>query len=205
MDSDVGFFPGPPSSASKDAIPHGPVSLPANATFVSEADEEIFLLYTRLAALKPPDSSDTGHFHGLGSENSKEDVLLVRIELKPPSTTHPSPSKKVNPNADRRNRARKRKSSSSKSGIMAGHGDGFGTRREGGGEPQALVFEYKLFQDKTALRSRSGDTGSVLWKARCVFPLPHPAFPPSLLLDRNTTSPSNVSIRPSNFYGVYST
>jgi len=168
MDSDVGFFPGPPSSARKDPIPHGPVSLPANATIVSDADEEIFLLYTRLATLKPPDSSDTGHFHGLGSENSKEDVLLVRIELKPPSTTHPSPSKpeKVNPNADRRNRARKRKSSSSKSGIMVGHGDGFGTRREGGAEPQALVFEYKLFQDKTALRSRSGDTGSVLWKAR---------------------------------------
>ena len=166
MDSDLGFFPDLPSSTSKHAIPHGPVSVPANATFVSDADEEIFLLYTRLAALKPPDSSDAGHFHGLGSENSKEDVLLVRIELKPLSTTHPSPSKpeKVNPNANRRNRARKRKSSSSKSGE---HGDGFGTRRGGGGdEPQALVFEYKLFQDKTSLRSRSGDTGSVLWKAR---------------------------------------
>lgn len=165
MDSDVGFLPDLPSSTIKHAIPHGPVSLPANATFVSDADEEIFLLYTRLAALKPPDSSDTGHFHGLGSENSKEDVLLVRIELKPPSTTHPSPPKPERVN--RRNRARKRKSSSSKSGIVVEHGDGLGTRRGGGGaEPQALVFEYKLFQDKTSLRSRSGDTGSVLWKAR---------------------------------------
>ena len=164
MDSDAG----PISSTSKDAIPHGPVSLPSNATFVSDPDEENFLLYTRLATLKPPDSSDTGHFHGLGSENSKEDALLVRIELKPPSATHLSPPKpeKVNSNADRRIRARKSKGSSSRSGIALGHGDGFGVRREGGAEPEALVFEYKLFQDKTALRSRRGDTGSVLWKAR---------------------------------------
>jgi hypothetical protein len=166
-DVDVGFFPSPLSSTSKDAIPPGPVSLPVSATFVSDADEEIFLLYTRLAALKPPDISNTGHFHGLGSENSKEDVLLVRIELKPPSTTHSSPPKpeKVKPKADRRNRARKSEGSKSRSGIMVGHGDELGTRR-GGAEPQALVFEYELFQDKTALRSRSGDTGSVLWKAR---------------------------------------
>ena len=34
------------------------------------ADDENFILYTRLAALKPADNSDTGHFHGLGSENS---------------------------------------------------------------------------------------------------------------------------------------
>jgi hypothetical protein len=174
MDSDVRPFPAPPSSTSKDAIPHGPVSLPANATFVSDADEEIFLLYTRLAALKPADSTDAGHFHGLGSENSKEDVLLVRIELEPPpSTTRPAsppikPEKVDPPHADsRRNRARKGKGSSGKSGIVLGHRDRFGTRWVGGAEPhQALVFEYQLFQDKTALRSRSGDTGSVLWKAR---------------------------------------
>ena len=165
MDSDVLF---PLSSASKDPIPHGPVSLPPNATLVSDPDEDIFLLYTRLATLKPPDSSDTGHFHGLGSENSKEDALLVHIELKPPSATHPSSPKpeKTTPNTNRRHRARKWKSSGSRSTIPVGHGDGFGVIREDGAEPQALVFEYKLFQDKTALRSRSGDTGSVLWKAR---------------------------------------
>ena len=164
---DVGFFSNPLSSTSKNAIPPGPVSLPVNATFVSDADEEIFLLYTRLAALKPPDISNTGYFHGLGFENSKEDAILVRIEIDPPSTSHSSPPKpgKVKPKVDRRNRAKKWEGSSSRSGIMVGHGGGFGTRQSGA-EPQALVFEYELFQDKTALRSRSGDTGSVLWKAR---------------------------------------
>ncbi|KAF8491621.1 putative methyltransferase-domain-containing protein, partial [Russula emetica] len=132
------------------------ISLPTDATFVSDADEEIFLLYTRLAALKPPDSSDTGHFHGLGSENSKEDSLLVRIELKPPhppstvTTSDPLPAsnseKSDNRNAGRRNRGKKKK-------------------REG---PQSRS-DYRLFQDITALRSRSGDTGSVLWKTSIEF------------------------------------
>ncbi len=150
MDSD--------SDANINAVPPGPVSLPANATFVSDADEEIFLLYTRLATLKPPDGSDAGHFHGLGSENSNEDALLVRIELEPSSTAALSlrEPEKVNRSADRRSRARKRKGSGSRSNFTAGNE----------GEPRPLVFEYELFQDKTALRSRSGDTGSVLWKAR---------------------------------------
>jgi hypothetical protein len=142
-----------------NAASPGPVfSLPANATFVSDADEEIFLLYTRLATLKPPDGSDAGHFHGLESENSKEDTLLVRIELGPSSTAALSPRKpeKVDRSDDRRSRARKRKGSGSRSNFAAGNG----------GEPRPLVFEYELFQDKTALRSRSSDTGSVLWKAR---------------------------------------
>lgn len=32
------------------------------------------------------------------------------------------------------------------------------------------TIEIELFQDKTALRTRKGDTGSVLWKARSVCP-----------------------------------
>jgi hypothetical protein len=156
-------------------IPAGPISLPTDATFVSDADEEIFLLYTRLAALKPPDSSDTGHFHGLGSENSKEDSLLVRIELKPPSpstavttsTSEPSQAssseKLDNRNAGRRNRGKKKKREGPQSRSDASIGRGNELR-----EP--VVLEYRLFQDITALRSRSGDTGSVLWKTRFVSP-----------------------------------
>jgi protein N-lysine methyltransferase METTL21D len=137
-----------------DAIPHGPISLPTDATFVSDADEEIFLLYTRLAALKPPDSSDSGHFHGLGTENSKEDALLVRIELEPPPIARdPAPkSEKLNRNTGRRSRGKKREGSRSKIDHRK--------------EQESVVLEYRLFQDKTALRSRSGDTGSVLWKTR---------------------------------------
>ncbi|KAI0288965.1 hypothetical protein BC826DRAFT_1107386 [Russula brevipes] len=72
-----------------NAVASGPVSLPASLrtlTFVSDAEEDIFLPYTRLAALKPPDSTDTGHFHELRSEDSKEDTLLVHIELQLPPT-----------------------------------------------------------------------------------------------------------------------
>jgi hypothetical protein len=157
--------------ATASGIPAGPISLPTNATFVSDADEEIFLLYTRLAALKPPDGSDAGHFHGLGSENSKEDSLLVRIALKrpppPPSTVtvatsdEPSPasnSEKLDSRkAGRRNRGKKkREGPQSRSDVSTGRGKAL--------EP--VVREYRLFQDITALRSRSGDTGSVLWKTR---------------------------------------
>jgi protein N-lysine methyltransferase METTL21D len=135
----------------------GPVTLPSSATFVSDADEEIFLLYTRLAALKPADSTDVGHFHGLGSENPKEDVLVVRLELKPPPRARESPRKPGNPGTGRKYRGRKRKGTDSGTGA---------TIEEPEPQYEPIVLEYKLSQDKTALRSRSGDTGSVVWKAR---------------------------------------
>ncbi|KAH9008690.1 putative methyltransferase-domain-containing protein [Lactarius deliciosus] len=140
------------STTSLDSAPPGPITLPQSATLVSDPDDEIFLLYTRLAALKPADSSDIGHFHGLGSENSNQDALLVRIELKPPTTCEPQR------NTETGNQRRK--------------------RRRGGGVQKAkderrgcdpIVLEYVLLQDKTALRSRSGDTGSVLWKTSVEF------------------------------------
>jgi hypothetical protein len=148
----------PPTSS--NPIPPGPVTLPASATFVSDADEEIFLLYTRLAALKPADSNDAGHFHGLGFENSKEDALVIRLELEPPPRACESPRKSGDGGTTRRNRGRKRR------------GTGATTRiEEHELKPELVVLEYELFQDKTALRSRSGDTGSVLWKARWAFSL----------------------------------
>jgi len=162
----VGAGVGRFSPARMDSVPApGPMSLPTNATFVSNADEEIFL-YTRLATLKPPISANAGHFDGLGSEDTKGDALVLRIELTPPSTTRLSLRRpeKVNRNADRWNRVEKREGSGSKSGIAVEGGDGSVPGRKG--EPEALVFQYQLFQDKTAPGSRGGDTGSVLWKAR---------------------------------------
>jgi hypothetical protein len=156
------------SSTRSVDVPPGPITLPASATFVSDADEEIFLLYTRLAALKPADSTDAGHFHGLGFENSKEDSLVVRIELKPPAgRTHESLHRKSGNGrgASRRNRGRKRKGTSVS-------GTGGATIEEPELEPEPVVLEYELFQDKTALRSRSGDTGSVLWKTRWAWYFP---------------------------------
>jgi hypothetical protein len=141
---------GPPT-ASVDTAPPGPITLPQSATLVSDADDEIFLLYTRLAALKPADSSDMGHFHGLGSEDSNQDALLVCIELKPPATCEPPPE-----TGNQRRRRRR--------------GSGIPKSKEERSGRDPIVFEYVLLQDKTALRSRSGDTGSVLWKARWVSP-----------------------------------
>jgi len=125
----------------------GPITLPQSATQVSDADDEIFLLYTRLAALKPADSSDSGHFHGLGSEDPNQDSLHICIELKPPIKCE-SPR-----NKERGNQRRKRR---------RGIGAPKAKEERNGRDP--IVFEYDLLQDKTALRSRSGDTGSVLWK-----------------------------------------
>ena len=141
------------STASVDAAPPGPITLPQSAALVSDADDEIFLLYTRLAALKPADSSDTGHFHGLGSENSNQDTLLVCIELQPPTACELP----RNMEAGSQGRRRRRRG-------------GAPTAKEERSGRDHIVYEYVLLQDKTALRSRSGDTGSVLWKARCVPP-----------------------------------
>ncbi|KAI0306141.1 hypothetical protein B0F90DRAFT_1814934 [Multifurca ochricompacta] len=138
----------------------GPVTLPLSATPVSDADEEIFLLYTRLAALKPADDSDAGHFHGLGSENSNEDTLIVRLELKKPSrSSRKSGSDVLGPGGriSRKTRGNKRKGTIKEEVHENVH------------ESEPVTLEYELFQDKTALRTRSGDTGSVLWKASIEF------------------------------------
>jgi len=139
-------------TASGDTIPPGPITLPQSAILVSDADDEIFLLYTRLAALKPPDSSNTGHFHGLGSEDRNQDSLQVCIELKPPIACEPP----RNTDTGNQRRKRRRRSGAAKA-----------KEERKGRDP--IVFEYFLLQDKTALRSRSGDTGSVLWKTSVEF------------------------------------
>ena len=122
-DVGVGRF----SPAGIDPVPL--LSFPTNTTLVSDANEEIFFL-TCLATLKPPDITDTGHFHSLGSENSKEVALVVHIELTPPSAAHLTlrKSEKVNRKADRRNRVAKRKGPGSKSDIKVGAEDGLRLR-----------------------------------------------------------------------------
>ncbi|EED81687.1 predicted protein [Postia placenta Mad-698-R] len=113
----------------------GPVRLPATATRVVDADEEIFLLYTSLAA-RGPCNGLTG-FRGLGHIDSHHDTLTIEFTLDEP---HDSTAQGPTQSSTRQN-----------SKKLA--------RQE-----QTLTVE--LFQDKTALRSRKGDTGSVLWHAR---------------------------------------
>lgn len=116
----------------------GPVRLPATATRVVDADEEVFLLYTSLAA-RGPCNGLTG-FRGLGHIDSHHDTLTIEFTLdEPHDSTAQGPTQS---------------STRQKSKKLA--------RQE-----QTLTVE--LFQDKTALRSRKGDTGSVLWHASVDF------------------------------------
>ncbi|KAI0316867.1 putative methyltransferase-domain-containing protein [Amylostereum chailletii] len=119
------------------------IPLPPHAVAISDADEEVFLLYTRLAALKSEDNEDNSHFRGLGFLDAQQDTIQVHVDLTPPTTISPTIPK-----------ARHGRSAPRKAG-----GKGKGRQDE------AISLEFELFQDKTALRSRSGDTGSVLWRA----------------------------------------
>ena len=77
------------------------------------------------------------NFRGLGYLDNHKDVLTLEF-------TVPAPRKKSEANVS----SRKRK-------TRTGRSD------EGG-----KTMDVQLAQDKTALRSRKGDTGSVLWRAR---------------------------------------
>ncbi|KAF9499512.1 hypothetical protein BDN71DRAFT_1441631 [Pleurotus eryngii] len=114
---------------------------------VFDADEEVFLLYSNLQASSSstPDTS----FRGLGYVDSKTDTLIVKIELTAPlfksgSTTTSGGAKE----ATGKHHKRATSKNTSRSDI---------------------TLEIELWQDKTALRSRKGDTGSVLWKASVDF------------------------------------
>ena len=110
------------------------VRLPPTALPITDADEEVFLLYTNL----PPDNHDSQsqEFRGLGHVDSRKDALEITFDLKaPPLHTDLSVKKR-----------RKQKK------IM----------------DRARTVTVQLSQDTTALRSRKGDTGSVLWKATYV-------------------------------------
>lgn len=103
--------------------------LPVESELVTDADEEVFHLYTSLST---EDSTSQG-FRGLGHVDSRKDTLSITFELQAPvRASDPS--------------LRKAK----------------GKRRD----VSCKLIEVELAQDKTALRSRKGDTGSVLWKAR---------------------------------------
>jgi hypothetical protein len=108
----------------------------------------VFLLYSNLQTSSASGSgSSLGSFRGLGHVDSRRDSLAVKFELTPPTRYIHLDTSNVLPSPNGRNK----KSGTSK------------RARKGGGEK---TVEIKLAQDTTALRSRKGDTGSVLWKAR---------------------------------------
>ncbi|KAF9653301.1 hypothetical protein BDM02DRAFT_3135456 [Thelephora ganbajun] len=120
------------------------VQIPTGVSQVTDADEEVFLLYTRLAATPP-----TEMMAGLGYVDSRSPVLNVKVELKLP--TSQGNRKKISKNTEPRKRD--------------------------------MTVEVELAQDPTSLRSRKGDTGSVLWRVSIAFA--------ELILQEHYDAPSN--------------
>ncbi|KAI0326860.1 hypothetical protein GY45DRAFT_1328425 [Cubamyces sp. BRFM 1775] len=128
-------------------IVRGVVQLPENSTRVVDADEEVFLLYTDLAARKATDGSDG--FRGLGHIDSHEDVLTITLNLGMPVQT----------NGDTGDGTTQLK-----------HGRGAHKKKaRAKRDDLERTLEVEILQDKTALRSRKGDTGSVVWHASVDF------------------------------------
>ncbi len=99
-------------------------------------------MYSELQA-KPLIKPDMNRpFRGLGYVDSHQDILSISIELEGgqvPNTESGLQSQKKN--VKRRARTR---------------------------QIADKTIEIEIAQDTTALRSRKGDTGSVIWYARCV-------------------------------------
>ncbi|OSC97090.1 hypothetical protein PYCCODRAFT_1440527 [Trametes coccinea BRFM310] len=140
------------AEVSEDTPPSrlGVVQLPpASATRVADADEEVFLLYTDLSARKAADGSSG--FRGLGHIDSHEDVLTVTLNLGIPDKpsmrpNEPPPAKHKHVHGTHKKRARSDRK-----------------------DEAERTLEVQIHQDKTALRSRKGDTGSVVWHASVDF------------------------------------
>ncbi|KAG1780798.1 putative methyltransferase-domain-containing protein [Suillus placidus] len=151
------------------------LKLPDGTEPVTDADEEIFLVYTALNQ-KPLDLTGPDGLHGLGHVDSRKDTLSIRFELTAPSPPTPSSGATESKSASR---SRKGKSA-----------------RRTRGEETPHVIEIELAQDKTALRSRKGDTGSVLWRASIAFAqviLQQHRFPPSSpLVDKDLLRESHI-------------
>ena len=104
----------------------------------------MFLLYTNLASRKVADGSTT--FRGLGHIDSHEDTLTISLRLDAPY-------------------------SQGRDNVLAPGSPSHKSRRSAKGKTRAVkigeeTLDVEIVQDKTALRSRKGDTGSVLWHAR---------------------------------------
>ncbi|GAA5865483.1 hypothetical protein JCM8547_001260 [Rhodosporidiobolus lusitaniae] len=142
------------------------LNLPSGSVLIEDADEEIFLCYTRkqrLTSSSAPSGSAAGTSAGLGSHSDKEGVLNVSLVVG-------NPWSEAN---------------------VTGSKGGKGGRSKGsrkGKEKEEVEVEVEVHQALDALRHRKGDTGSVLWRislhlARYLLTqqhFPHPSHPPLL-------------------------
>ena len=102
----------------------------------------MFIIYSDLQA-NNNNHSYTDTFRGLGHADSRKDVITISFELAGPNSL---PFNAKIPGSKHARKATKLTK------VM----------------DTTKTVCIELFQDKTALRSRRGDTGSVLWKARFV-------------------------------------
>ncbi|KAK0199258.1 putative methyltransferase-domain-containing protein [Desarmillaria ectypa] len=148
----------------------GVVRLPEDSQEVVDADEEVFLIYSDLQGGISPYSKE---FRGLGQQDSHHDVLIVQLDLCPPMGAPPVSLPRTKSSRHPLKRATK------------------------ASRPVGRTIEISVAQDVTALRSRNGDTGSVVWKAsidfaRLVLEQLHFAAPTDSLFDKNTLGDMSI-------------
>ncbi|CAE6341931.1 hypothetical protein RSOLAG22IIIB_02754 [Rhizoctonia solani] len=138
-------------------LPGDLATVPQGSCRVLDSDEEVFILYSRHFENKDEDG-----IQGLGSVNSLAGNLSLSFTIKPPlhQVDHTIVEK-----SRPKGRVRYKKASNS--------------------NPQQAekTIEIEVFQDVTGLRSRKGDTGSVVWRASvhlAKFLLQQYYFPPHL-------------------------
>ncbi|KAF8869705.1 putative methyltransferase-domain-containing protein [Mucidula mucida] len=85
--------------------------------------------------------TSTDNFRGLGHVDSQQNVLAIDIEL--------TPTRFTNTGSSHRGRSARKHIKTAK--------------------PQGKTISLQIAQDVTALRSRAGDTGSIVWKASVDF------------------------------------
>ncbi|XP_006462152.1 hypothetical protein AGABI2DRAFT_206407 [Agaricus bisporus var. bisporus H97] len=146
------------------------VRIPAGAEIVTDPDEEVFLLYSELQRTKSNSTSNDGissspstatattvldppQHRGLGHVDSRRNILSVVIELKGGEEELPQlPASEIELHYKSTKRTRTREKKKKKIRYI-----------------EDKTIEIDLLQDVTGLRSRKGDTGSVLWHASVDF------------------------------------
>lgn len=130
----------------------GPIRLPEDSEVITDGEEEIFYIYTQWQG-----AASTAEAHGLGYINSTSDVLELSFDLVPPEAQ--APAAPTYPEAKRKRHGRTAGGTTTKRSS---------TKNVAAGKLPERV-EVQLAQDVTALRSRKGDTGSVVWHASVAF------------------------------------
>ncbi|KAH6916107.1 hypothetical protein BKA70DRAFT_1419014 [Coprinopsis sp. MPI-PUGE-AT-0042] len=169
-----------------------PIRLPEGSEIISDGDEEIFLIYTELKG-SPSIPNNGGPYHGLGYLDSSKDVLEIGFDLVPADVPTSPELDDVEQKPPLKGRKQRRKGGKQRR-------KGGKQRRKGGKQrSEARVadrIEIQLLQDTTSLRSRKGDTGSIVWKASVSFAglvLQQHRFPvPDSLFDYETLKECRV-------------